>query len=85
MELSGGERQKITISRALLKNADILIFDEATSAFDKESDTKFNKMIMNEFKEKTIIIISHRHESLKGLDKIYKLIDGKLHLVKETV
>lgn len=87
MELSGGERQKIAISRALLKDTDILVFDEATSALDPKSDFNFNKIILEEFKEKTIIIISHRYESLKGLDKLYNLKDGKLHLIscKENI
>lgn len=71
--LSGGERQKVALLRAIIKDAPILILDEATANIDKEYDEFLNRAIQTEFKDKTIIMITHRMENLRGMDKIYRI------------
>ena len=80
--LSGGEKQKIAIARALLKNAPIVILDEATTGFDTESRTYLHEMITSQMKEKTVLLITHHYEELDGFDKIYRLENGYLFPVK---
>ena len=80
--LSGGEKQKIAIARALLKNAPIVILDEATTGFDTESRTYLHEMITSQMKEKTVSLISHHYEELDGFDKIYRLENGYLFYKK---
>lgn len=77
-KLSGGQKQKIAIARSLYKDADIYIFDEATSNIDGLSETYFNELINVHLKNKTVIIITHKHEILRNLDKIIYLQDGKV-------
>lgn len=72
-KLSGGQRQKIAIARALLKESAIMVFDEATSNCDAESEMQINDMIKNNFNDKTIIIVSHRINILKNVDRILHL------------
>ena len=75
--LSGGQKQKIGISRALYNESKILIFDEPTSSLDSESEKKFvDNFIKNT--NKTVILISHRQEPLKCCDFIFELKDGKI-------
>ena len=74
-KISGGEKQKIGICRALFRDPDILIFDESTSALDVESEIKFIETLNSIFKDKTKIIISHRPGAFKFCDKIYDLND----------
>lgn len=76
--LSGGQRQRIVISRALLRNADILIFDEPTSALDPETANQISKLILENFNDKTVIIISHELNYISKADNIVFLHDGKL-------
>ncbi|RLB20274.1 MAG: ABC transporter ATP-binding protein, partial [Deltaproteobacteria bacterium] len=76
--LSGGEKQKIAIARALLKRADILIFDEATTHLDKESARRIGEMIASTFKEKTCLIISHQNKWFSGIDQVIRLERGRL-------
>ena len=76
--LSGGEKQRITIARALLRNAPIIIFDEATSNLDHETESDLKKEVYNLSKDKTLIIISHRVSTYDGVDKIYRIIDGRI-------
>lgn len=71
--LSGGERQKVALLRAIIKDAPILILDEATANIDKGYDEFLNDIIHSEFQNKTIILITHRIESLKNMDKIYQI------------
>ena len=71
--LSGGERQKIGIARALFRNPEILIFDEVTSAMDLESEKKFIEEINKEYSDKTVIIVSHRLSALKYCKKIFNM------------
>ncbi|MCD6192985.1 MAG: ABC transporter ATP-binding protein [Candidatus Aminicenantes bacterium] len=77
-KLSGGEKQKIAIARALLKRADILIFDEATTHLDKESARRIGEMIASTFKEKTCLIISHQNKWFSGIDQVIRLDRGRL-------
>lgn len=67
---SGGERQRIAIARAILKNAPILILDEATSAADPENQVEIDKAIANLCKGKTVIIVAHRLGAIKMCDKV---------------
>ena len=79
-KLSGGEKQKLAVARAILKKADILLMDEATSGFDNESDRELFHMMCSELDEKTIIFITHRFEELDGVETVYKLTEGRLEL-----
>ncbi len=78
MKLSGGEKQRVAIARLLLKNPKILIFDEATSSLDSETE-KIIKSEINEIsKGKTTIIIAHRLSTVIDADMIYVFNDGKI-------
>ncbi len=74
--LSGGEKQKLAVARALLKDAPVVILDEATSGFDVESDAYLHDIIIKGMKEKTVIMITHRRENLAGMDRVYRLENG---------
>ncbi len=76
--LSGGQRQRIAIARALVRNPEILIFDEATSSLDAESEMYVLKTIKNFLQKKTVIIITHRLTSLWIADQIHVLDKGKV-------
>ena len=76
--LSGGEKQKIAVARALLKDAPIIILDEATANFDVESDQYLHNIIVNEMKNKTVIMITHHYENLQGMDRVYRLENGRV-------
>ena len=77
-KLSGGEKQRISIARAILKNPEVLIFDEATKSLDKFNQDQINILIKSFFKSKTIINVTHDLESLKGYDVVYKIENGNL-------
>ena len=82
VKLSGGQKQRIAIARALYRNPEILIFDEATSALDTNTEDKV-MLSINKLKENhTLIIVAHRHSTLKDCDIVYKLVNGKLEVVK---
>ncbi|NBJ88559.1 ABC transporter ATP-binding protein [Acutalibacter sp. 1XD8-36] len=76
--LSGGEKQKLAVARALLKDAPIVILDEATSGFDVESDAYLHDVIVNQMAGKSVIMITHHYNNLKGLDRVYRLEDGRI-------
>lgn len=76
MLLSGGERQRICIARALLKNAPILILDEATSSLDSESELEVQKALENLMTGRTTLVIAHRLSTIKNADRIVALADG---------
>ena len=75
VEMSGGERQRIAIARALLKNAQILIIDEAFSALDAVNEALIIDKIVNSYPETTIIIVTHRFSTLGTVDEIVCLDD----------
>ncbi len=76
--LSGGQKQRIAIARAILKNADLMILDEATSALDSNSEKTIIGNILETCNEKTIIIISHRISTIKNVDEIIYIDQGKV-------
>ena len=76
--VSGGEAQRLSIARAMLKNAPILILDEATAFADPDNENKVQKALSKLSKGKTVIIIAHRLSSVVGVDNIYVLKDGKI-------
>lgn len=76
--LSGGEKQRIAIARAILKNASIVVLDEASAAIDPENEHELQKAFSNLMKNKTVIMIAHRLTSIKDVDKILVLEDGKI-------
>ena len=78
VKFSGGERQRIAIARALYRDSSILILDEATSALDLITEQKIMKNIRNIHPKKTVIIISHRINTLKSCDKIIVLNNGEI-------
>ncbi len=81
LKLSGGQRQRIAIARALLKNAPILILDEATSHLDTESEMLVQKALANLMEHRTVIVIAHRLSTIRRADKIVVLEAG---CVRET-
>ena len=76
--LSGGEMQRLSFARALMKKSKLLILDEPTSALDKKSEEIIRRSIYDRKNEQTIVIISHRLDILKEADIIYVLEDGKI-------
>jgi ATP-binding cassette, subfamily B, bacterial PglK len=79
LNISGGQKQRLAIARALYHNGDVLIFDEATSALDPETEVVLTETIRKlSLLKYTIIIIAHRQETLKHCNSIYRLRDGKL-------
>jgi ABC-type multidrug transport system fused ATPase/permease subunit len=76
--LSGGEKQRISIARALLKNAPVLILDEPTSALDAHTEAKIFKGLSNLMAGRTTVIISHRLSTIKRADQIITLKDGQI-------
>ncbi|MFH0788056.1 MAG: lipid A export permease/ATP-binding protein MsbA [Pseudomonadota bacterium] len=78
VRLSGGERQRISIARALLKDAPILILDEATSSLDSDSEAEVQRALENLMKGRTTFIIAHRFSTIRNVDRILVLADGRI-------
>lgn len=76
--LSGGEKQKLAVARALLKDASVVILDEATSGFDVESDAYLHDVILHQMQGKTVIMITHHYHNLEGMDQVWRLEGGKI-------
>ncbi len=76
-KLSGGERQRISIARAFLKDAPVILLDEATASLDAENETLIQQSLSRLIKNKTVIIIAHRMRTIAGADKIVVIKDGK--------
>ena len=77
-KLSGGQRQKIGIARAILSDAPYIVFDESTSSVDEDSEREIWECIKGLGKTRTLIIISHRLSTIRNADCIYVLEDGKV-------
>lgn len=76
--LSGGERQRIAIARAMLKDAPIVILDEATAYIDPENEAVIQKAIAKLVKGKTVIVIAHRLSTIQSADRIVVVKDGRI-------
>ena len=78
VRLSGGQKQRIQIARAILKNASILVLDEATSSLDAKSEKEVQEALVHLMKEKLVVIIAHRFSTIQNVDKIIVIDNGKI-------
>ena len=78
VRLSGGQQQRIALARALLKNPPILVLDEATAMFDPQGESEFLEAARETFRQRTVVLITHRPASLAVADRIVRLEDGRL-------
>lgn len=78
VKLSGGERQRVAIARAILKDAPILVLDEATSSLDSESEHLIQDALKTLMEGKTVIVIAHRLSTINTMDRIIVVEDGKV-------
>ncbi len=76
--LSGGQKQRTAIARALMQKAPIMVFDDSLSAVDSETDARIRAGLRDSFRNATVILISHRINSLKNADRILVLDDGRI-------
>lgn len=81
-KLSGGERQKLAVARALARNTPYIILDEANSGMDVDSDEYLNNIITKEMNEKTVIVVTHKFDYLDSMDIVYKMSNGKVERIK---
>lgn len=78
VKLSGGQRQRVAIARALLKRARVLVLDEATSSLDSESEAAIQQALLALMRDKTVIAIAHRLSTLRAMDRIVVLDQGRI-------
>jgi subfamily B ATP-binding cassette protein MsbA len=78
VRLSGGERQRLAIARALLKNAPVLILDEATSSLDSESESLVQSALHNLMSGRTVFVIAHRLSTVRRADRIVVIENGTI-------
>lgn len=78
VKLSGGQRQRIAIARAILKDAPILILDEATASLDSESEKLIQRALEDVMKDRTVLVIAHRLSTIAHLDRLIVLENGKI-------
>ena len=83
--ISGGQKQRLAIARALFSNNEILIFDEATSSLDEENEGEIFDKIINKALNKTLIIISHRQYLAKRFNNIISIKDKKVETSKNNI
>ncbi|HEV5163873.1 TPA: ATP-binding cassette domain-containing protein, partial [Streptococcus pneumoniae] len=76
--LSGGEKQRIAIARAILKDSKIIIMDEASTSIDPDNEFELQKAFKNLMKDKTVIMIAHRLSTIKDIDEIIVMDSGKI-------
>ena len=76
--LSGGERQWISIARAILKDAPVIVLDESTASMDADNETRLQKALSELIKNKTVLIIAHRLRTIEKADKIIVLDKGQV-------
>ena len=92
IRLSGGEKQRISIARAMLKKSSIILLDEATSSLDSDTETKIQEAIKLLTNNKTTLVIAHRLSTIKNSKKIYVIDNGRIvadgnheHLLKNSI
>ncbi len=78
IRLSGGQKQRIAIARALLKNAQIVVLDEATASLDNESEKTIQHALENLMEQRTSLVIAHRLSTIHNADQILVVDDGKI-------
>ena len=78
VKLSGGERQRVAIARAILRNAPVLVLDEATSSLDSESEHYIQDALAHLMRDKTVIVIAHRLSTIMKMDRIVVIDGGKI-------
>ena len=78
-KLSGGEKQRIALARAILKDAPILLLDEPTSALDLQSEALVQEALDRFMQGRTVLVVAHRLSTIKGVDEIVVLEEGRIH------